>query len=401
VPRRNGEAKRVSARGVHDIAVVGGGVVGAAAALAFARDGWNVALVESRSPEPWRQAQPDLRVYAIAPDAMALLERLGVGASVRAARAHAYRRMAVWDAAGGGELAFDADRFGRAELGWIVEHALLVDRLWQALPGAGVSVHVPASISGHDAGDGADTLRLDDGQRLRARLVVAADGGASALRGMAGIDAPEHDYRQSGVVAYVRIAEPHADTCFQRFLPGGPLALLPFGPHTGSIVWTLPREDAEAFCGDDDDAFARRLTDASGGRLGAIAMASPRATFPLRRRLARAHLQGRVALIGDAAHVVHPLAGQGVNLGLRDVATLAERLRPLAARGDDPLRARLGRWARERRSANARAAYAFEAIDRVFSNDALLPVLLRGRLLGLAGRLPPLQHALWREAAGL
>lgn len=391
----------MSAREVHDIAVVGGGVVGAAAALAVARDGWRVALVEPRVPAPWRAESPDLRVYAIAPDAMALLDAVGVGVAVRARRAQPYRRMEVRDAAGGGSLVFDADRFARRELGWIVENALLVDRLWQALPAAGVDVHAPASVAGHEPGDAADTLRLDDGRRLRARLVVAADGGASPLRAMAGIEAPEHDYAQSGVVGFVETAEPHGEACYQRFLPGGPLAFLPFAGGRSSIVWTLPTAEAEAACAMDDADFARRLAIASDGRFGAVAPVSPRVAFPLRRRLAGSQLQGRVAVVGDAAHVVHPLAGQGVNLGLRDVAGLRAVLAPLASRGEDPLRAQLPRWARERRSANARAAFAFEGINRAFSNDAMLPTLLRGPLLGLAGRLPPLQHALWREAAGL
>lgn len=391
----------MSARGLHDIAVVGGGVVGAAAALAFARDGWNVALVESRVPAPWRDAEPDLRVYAIAPDAMALFGDLGVGAAIRSARAQPYRRMEVCDAGGGGNLVFDADRFGRAQLGWIVENALLVERLWQALQDAGVAVHAPASVAGHEPGDGSDTLRFDDGRRLRARLVVAADGGASPVRGMAGIEAPAHGYGQSGLVAFVETSEPHRATCYQRFLSGGPLAFLPFVDGRSSIVWTLPTGQADAFGVEDADAFRRRLANAFAGRLGDIGAVSRRVAFPLRRQLAAAQLRGRVAVIGDAAHVVHPLAGQGVNLGLRDVASLREVLRPIAARGEDPLRARLARWARERRSANARAAYAFEAINRVFSSDAMLPVLLRGPLLGLAGRMPPVQHALWREAAGV
>lgn len=391
----------MSAREAVDIAVVGGGVVGAAAALAFARDGWSVALVDAHVPSPWRAAQPDLRVYAIAPDSMALMESIGVGEAVRTARAQPYRSMEVWDAGGDGRLRFSADRFGRRELGWIVEHAVLVDRLWQALPAAGVTVHAPARVGAHEPGDAFDVLRLDDGRRLRARLVVAADGGDSPLRAMAGIDAPRHDYAQAGLVAFVETDAPHEATAYQRFLPDGPLAFLPFADGRSSIVWTQPAALAQARIDMPADAFDRELAAAFEGRLGDVRLTSARVAFPLRRQLADAMLRDRLVIVGDAAHVVHPLAGQGVNLGLRDVATLRELLRPLAARGDDPVRARLSRWARTRRSANARAAYAFEAIDRMFSNDAVLPVLLRGPLLGLAGRLPPLQHALWREAAGL
>ncbi|MGY4515303.1 FAD-dependent oxidoreductase [Lysobacter sp. HA18] len=390
----------MSRRDVVDIAVVGGGVVGAAAALAFARDGWSVALLEAREPPPWRNDESDLRVYALAPDGMALFDTLDVGSSIRAARAYPYRGMDVWDAAGGGALRFDADRFARRELGWIVEHALLVDRLWNALQREDVALHVPASVAGFEQDDARATLRLEDGRRLQAKLVVAADGAASSLRALANIDAPLHDYAQGGLVAYVETELPLHATCYQRFLPTGPLAFLPVAEHRASIVWSAPIDEAKRLRDLDDDALAVALTDASGARLGSVRPASPRAVFPLRRQLAERYREGRLLLVGDAAHVVHPLAGQGVNLGLRDIAALRAAL-PRTGRDADPATSRLARWARERRSASARAAYAFEAINRVFSNDAPVPTMLRGSLLGIAGRIPPLQHALWREAAGL
>lgn len=389
----------MSRRDAVDIAVVGGGVVGAAAALAFARDGWSVALLEVREPPAWSAGAPDLRVYALAPDGMALLDSLDVGSAVRSARAPAYRRMEIWDAAGGGVLEFDADRFARRELGWIVENGLLVDRLWSALQREGVVVHLPADVQAIDQDARGATLRLADGRRLQARLVVAADGAASATRALAGVEAPVHDYGQGGLVAYVETEAPLQATCYQRFLPGGPLAFLPVGGHRASIVWTLPIAEAQRLRALDDAAFATALTDASGGRLGGVRPDSPRAVFPLRRQVAERFREGRLVLVGDAAHVVHPLAGQGVNLGLRDVIALRAAL-PRPGRDADPAGSHLERWARGRRSASARAAFTFEAINRAFSNDALLPVLLRGRLLGLAGRLPPLQHRLWREAAG-
>lgn len=383
-----------------DIAIVGGGVVGAAAALAFARDGWTVALVEAREPAPWRVDAPDLRVYALAPDNMALLDGLDVGRAVRDARAPAYRRMEITDAGGGGTLVFDADRFARRELGWIVENGLLVDRLWAALRREAVDLHVPAEVAALEQDEAKATLRLADGRRLQARLVIAADGAASTLRTLAGIDAPLHDYGQGGLVAYIDTDQPLQATCFQRFLPTGPLAFLPVGAHRASIVWTLPTDEAQRLRDADVAECAQALTDASAARLGRVRLASSRVVFPLGRRLAASQLEGRVALIGDAAHAVHPLAGQGVNLGLRDVTTLRAAL-PRPGRDADPVTARLARWARERRSMNARGAYGFELINRAFSNDALLPTLLRGPLLGLAGRLPPLQHRLWGEAAGL
>jgi 2-octaprenyl-3-methyl-6-methoxy-1,4-benzoquinol hydroxylase len=389
-------------RGLRDVVVVGGGVVGAACALALAKLGLDVVLVEAREPPRWSAAQRDLRVYAFAPDNAGLLDSLDAWASVRAARAHPYRRMRVWDAGGGGELEFDADAFARRELGWIVEHGLLVDRLWSALPAAGVEVACPARVDGLEQDADGVRLSLDSGRTLRARIAVAADGGDSALRALAGIEVDSRDYAQRGVVAYVQTGSPHEDTAWQRFLPGGPLAFLPCGDGLSSIVWSLPDAEAARVLQLDDATFADALADAFEGRLGTMRLASPRAAFPLRRQLARRQREGRVLLAGDAAHVVHPLAGQGVNLGLRDVSALRESIANAQSRGiawDSP--SRLQRWARQRKSATALSAHAFDAINRVYSNDALWPTLLRGRALGIAGRLPPVASALWRHASGL
>ncbi len=391
----------MSRRASLDVVVVGGGVVGASCALALADAGLAVALVEGREPSPWQVAQPDLRVFAFAADNVQLLQRLGVWESVQRARAHPYRRMQVWDAAGGGDLLFDADRFGRSELGWIVENSLLQDRLWAALPAAGVEIHCPARVEGLEQDEHGVRLRLQDGRRLDAALAVAADGAESTLRMLAGIEVDRHDYHQRGVVAYVDSAQDNAATAWQRFLPTGPLALLPVAPQRSSIVWTLPEQEAARVLALDDEAFDRELTRASGGRLGDLNVISARAAFPLRRQLARAYVAGRVLALGDAAHVVHPLAGQGVNLGLRDVAALQRWIQPSAQRrGHAQLSPqRLQRWARERRSDNQISAYGFHAINKVFSNDEMHLTLARGHVLGFTGKCPPLLQAFWRRAA--
>ena len=388
-------------RGRVDVVVVGGGVVGAACALVLSRLDLDVVLVEAGEPAPWRAATPDLRVYAFAPDSAALLDGLDAWRDVRDARAQPYRRMRVWDAASAGELVFDADAFGRRELGWIVEHGLLVDRLWAALRRSAVTVRCPARVEALVQGDDGVELRLDDGVRVSARIAVAADGADSTLRTLAGLEVERHDYVQSGVVAYVGTELPHEATAWQRFLPGGPLAFLPCADGSSSIVWTLPDDAAREVLALDDAAFARALTRAFDARLGAATPRSRRVAFPLRRQLAQRHLEGRVLVVGDAAHVVHPLAGQGVNLGLRDVAALRDAVAEAKARRaewDAPQR--LARWARTRRSENAIAAHAFDGINRVFSNDDVAMTLLRGPLLGLAGKMPPLLAAFWRRAGG-
>ena len=400
-----------------DAAIVGGGVVGAACALALSQQGLQVTLIEDVEPPAWPSSDADPRVYAFAPDNAALLESLGVWAAVRDARAHPYRRMRVWDAAGGDELRFDADAFAVKQLGWIIEHALLQDRLWTALRQSNVVVRCPARVvalekenddaSNQSASNDSVTLELDDGLRVEARIAIAADGGRSTLRELAGIGMQTADYGQRGVVAYVATKRSHEDTAWQRFLPTGPLAFLPCASwpeaaNVSSIVWTLPDAEAARVIALDDMAFAEAITGALASRLGDVRPLTQRIAFPLRRQLADAYVAGRVLAIGDAAHVVHPLAGQGVNLGLRDVSALRDAVAIAQSRRTDwTAPHRLARWARARRSDATASAYAFSAINRVFSNDGLATTLLRGHALGIAGKLAPLNRALWRHAAGV
>ena len=394
----------MSRRGEADVIVVGAGVVGSALALALARDGLEVVLVEARAPQPWQASDDvDLRVVALAPDSAALLDTLDVWAGIVAARVGPYRRMHVWDALAPGVLDIDASERGESALGWIVENRLLQHALWTVINDAASRVHVacPNTIADIDDDGDAVAVTLADGTRLRARLLVGADGVGSPLRERLGIATGDRDYGQRAIVAHVSTERAHEATAWQRFQPGGPLALLPLADGRCSIVWSLPDAEATRVLALDDDVFRAELGCASDFRLGAITETTPRLSFPLRLRLAERYVSGRCALIGDAAHGVHPLAGQGMNLGLRDVANLRAQVARAQTRGGDPGAAHvLRRYERERRSENTLAARSIDLIERVFSSDATPLALVRGAALGAAGKIAPLRRLLGDAAAG-
>jgi len=403
-----------------DVAVVGGGMVGAAAALALARAGFSTALLEARAPAAWdADAEVDLRVVGLAPSSVMLLDELGVWTSIREARAGPYSHMHVWDTESGAAIDFDAHSEGRDRLGYIVENNLVQWMLWQALDAAqgcasaagagsagaaaaGVRRLCPAEVHGFEAREDRIQLELASGGTLTAALLVAADGAASPLRQLAGIGTRGRDYAQRAVVAHVTTERPHEDTAWQRFLPGGPLALLPLADGRSSIVWSLPEAEARRVLALDGQAFLDELGVASDFRLGRIVAATPRAAFPLKLQLAERYQADRFVLLGDAAHAVHPLAGQGVNLGLRDVAELRDTLIDARAAGRDIGAAHvLRRYARRRRSADTLDALGFDALARIYAWQSPVLVAARGMGVRLLDRLAPLKRKLSEHAAGL
>jgi 2-polyprenylphenol 6-hydroxylase len=386
-----------------DVAVVGGGMVGAAAALALARAGFATALLEAREPKAWNvHDEVDLRVVGLAPSSLALLDELDVWPSIRDARAGPYAHMHVWDAESGAAIDFDAASEGRELLGYIVENNLVQWTLWQALEAAGVRRLCPAEVRAFDAREDRIQLELADGEMLAARLLVAADGAASPLRQLAGIATSGRDYAQRAVVAHVSTERSHDGTAWQRFISTGPLALLPLADGRSSVVWSLPEAEAQRVLALDDQAFLDELGLASDFRLGRITVTTQRAGFPLKLQLAECYQAERFVLLGDAAHAVHPLAGQGVNLGLRDVTELRDTLVAARAAGRDIGTAHvLRRYARRRRSADTLDALGFDALARIYALQSPALVAARGLGVRLLDRLAPLKRRLAEHAAGL
>ncbi len=387
----------------YDIAVIGGGAVGLAAALVSARYGLKTIVVEAHSPTSWQLDFPDLRVYALALDNQMLLEDLAVWRRIIERRAIAYSGMTVFDEVQSTPLRFQAKALGRSHLGHIVENRLLVDSLWQAaMAEPAIELVYPDKIKAIETVGETVSVSLQSGLQFTARLAIGADGAGSKVRSLLGIESDVHDYRQKGLVAFVETELPHRNTAWQRFLSTGPLAFLPFGEKVCSIVWSLPEAKADELLAEEPEKFSHALDSAFAGTLGKTNLFSDRVAFPLKRQLAKTMMQGRTLLLGDAAHAVHPLAGQGVNLGLRDVSALATAFEKAKAKTGDALDMRqLQRWARERYSENAMAALIFENINRVFSNDIAALSLTRGHVLGMADKLGPLKNAMARFAAGI
>ena len=389
-----------------DVAVVGGGMVGAAAALALTRAGFSTALIESHAPPPWSaQDEVDLRVVGLAPSSIALLDDMDVWTSIRDARSSAYAHMHVWDAASGAAIDFDAASEGQSQLGCIVENALVQWRLWQSLQsvqaqGGACRIHA-TEVRASEAREDRIQIELADGDTLSSRLLVAADGAASPLRQLAGIRTRGRDYAQRAVVAHLRTERPHQSTAWQRFLPGGPLALLPLADGRSSLVWSLPQAEAQRVLALGDRAFVDELGAASDFCLGRILATSARADFPLKLQLAERYDADRLVLLGDAAHAVHPLAGQGANLGLRDVAELRDTLLAARAAGRDIGAPHvLRRYARRRRSADTLDALGFDALARIYAWQWPALVAARGLGVRLLNQLAPIKRRIARHAAG-
>jgi 2-octaprenyl-6-methoxyphenol hydroxylase len=396
-----------------DIVVAGAGMTGATAALALASAGFRVALVD---PQPFeRQLAPsfDGRASAIAYSSFRMLTALGVGARLEpdacrieqilvtdgrspgaAARATApfHLRFAAAEIAG---------RSGGEPLGYMVENRRIRAALAAQLGASSVALITPARVESVEAGPASATVRLSGGRVLETQTVIGAEGRDSGVRTGAGMGVVGWRYGQSGIVATVRHERPHGGVAHEHFLPGGPFAILPLTDDRSSLVWTEPVRRAQALAAASPDAFEAHLRRRFGEFLGEVRVEGPRFSYPLSLQLAERWTAPRIALLGDAAHAIHPIAGQGLNLGLKDAAALAEVLADAARLGEDVgAQAVLERYAAWRRFDTVALAAATDVFTRLFSNDNPLLRAVRGAGVATVNRIGPARRFFMAEAGG-
>jgi 2-octaprenylphenol hydroxylase len=392
-----------------DLIIVGAGMVGSALALALEHSGLEILVVDGSplSVKPFDAAGAfEPRVSALSAASQRILERLGVWDGIAARRVSPYRDMQVWDGSGTGSVHFAAASVHADVLGHIVENRVIQDALLERLHDSQIGLLGNARLEQlRRSGDGW-LLTLADGRELRAPLLVASDGANSAVRRLAGCATREWDYLHHAIVTSVRCERPHALTAWQRFTDDGPLAFLPLNSqgdqHWCSIVWSTVPAEAERLMALDDEAFRHELGKAFEWRLGQVTAVDPRVCIPLRQRHAKRYVESGLALIGDAAHSIHPLAGQGVNLGFLDAAVLAEVWLHALGRGEQPNDVRvLSRYERRRMPHNLAMMAAMEGFERLFQADPLPIRLLRNSGLNWVDELPDAKALFVRRALGL
>ncbi|MEE9492193.1 MAG: UbiH/UbiF/VisC/COQ6 family ubiquinone biosynthesis hydroxylase [Gammaproteobacteria bacterium] len=386
------------------IVIAGGGIVGMTLALALGRAGIPVDLVERRLPElDWPAGSVDLRVYAITRASERLFAELGIWDDIASVAVSSFHKMHVWDAGGSGQITFDAAEVGQPWLGNIIESRIIVRALYKALKTIDVvTLHCPAKVVSMCKLDDTRSIELDSGQILTTGLLVGADGKQSDVRDHAGIKDVQKSYQQQAMVAVVSTELSHQSTAWQRFLPTGPLAFLPLRDGRSSIVWSATTAEAKHLLQLDDAAFCQALSEAFDFRLGAVTDCSERVLFPLVRQHAEQYVGQGVALVGDAAHVIHPLAGQGVNLGLSDVRELASVIKAAVGKRQNPgSLANLRRYERARKGDNLAMMTAMTAFKELFGSTVSPLRLLRNLGLNLINDAKPIKHQIMRSAMGL
>lgn len=386
-----------------DVVVVGGGMVGATVALGLARNGFQVLLLEKVAPAlNWQPDSPyQPRVSALTRASENILKGLGVWSAIEKRRLHAFTDMHVWEDISTAEIHFDSATLGEPNLGYVIENNVIQAALWESLlKEERVTVLAGRQLSEVVLGSDFAKLIFEGDLQLETKLVVGADGAFSKLRQLANIGVDTHDYQQCAIVGCVKTELPHQDTCWQRYRDEGPFAYLPMNENVSSIAWYLPLEKMQWALDLGDEQFALQVEKASGKRLGRVVEVMERGGFPLVRRHAQHYVKPHLALVGDAAHTIHPQAGQGVNLGLLDAAALIETLAEAkeALDKDWSRLSVLRRYERWRRGDNAMVQRSMEGFDWLFKQDVELKNQVRKTLLPIADHLTPAKNWLMGQA---
>ena len=405
-----------------DVVIAGAGMVGASLACLLAESSLSIALVDRKrlvqgkdSDSPKLHSDKfDPRVSAISQASQQLFRQLGVWEDMSAARVCNYSAMEVWDAEGTGSIDFSAEQINQPELGSIVENSIIIAALHKRIAQLeNVFPITPFSIESFEQVEREDglivKLNADDGQGICAPLIIAADGANSKLRALANFECREWDYEQHALVTTVRTQLPHNNTALQRFMETGPLAFLPLRSateddtqHFCSIVWSMLPDQAERVMSLSEDEFNSELAAALESKLGAIEWSDKRFVFPLRQRHALDYVKESIVLVGDAAHTIHPLAGQGVNLGLLDAKALAEELQRGIQAGRSVADPKvLLRYQRRRKGNNLSMMWLMEGFKRLFGQQDLSIRWLRNIGMNAVDKMTPIKNQLIRKAMGL
>lgn len=384
----------------YDVVINGGGMVGATLACLLAKSGRQVAVIEyAKATEFSVDSAYDLRVSAISRASQKVFMEIGVWDAMHEMRASPYESMEVWDAEGDGCVRFDASELGEPDIGHIIENQVIQKAVSDALSRYdNVHLYQPDSLDSFSVNTDRVKIVLKSGGVITANLLVGADGASSKVRDLAGIDVEFDDYAQSGLVAVVNTEHHHQYTAWQRFQKTGPLAFLPLSDGSCSIVWTLPSDRADYFLSLTKNDFKKVLAEAFDHKLGNITKVGKRAAFPLRGSQAKPYVMDRIALVGDAAHTIHPLAGQGVNLGIKDVVELSTQLEGVTDVGK--IKA-LRRYERARRGDNVITMRAMEGFRLLFGHSADSVKSVRNFGMNVFNQLPIVKNEVIRKAMGL
>ena len=386
-----------------DVVIVGGGMVGAAVACGLGGSNLKIAVIENEFPQEFQSEQPhDLRVSALSIASKTILETVGAWQGVENRRLCPFKRMRVWETAGDTE--FCSDDIGHSELGYIVENRVtqlaLLERLQEF---ENIELICPARIETLNYSNSNDSkLILNNGRTLTAKLLVAADGAQSKVRQSVGLGVTSWDYEQHALVIYIETTYEQQDITWQRFVASGPQAFLPLTGNFGSIVWYNSPDEVKRLQALSNDDLKTELTATFPKELGDVTRVIAQTSFPLTRRHAQHYIKHGVALVGDAAHTINPLAGQGVNIGLLDAAALAEVILDATQQGRSISDASvLKRYEKMRRTENLKMMTVMDVFYQTFSNEFLPLKFLRNLGLGLAERVTPLKNKVMRGAMGL